>query len=216
LRLTSLFNHLPRAQAATLVMTCVTIVAWTLGGEVLASRLGAATLQAHVLLVAETCARSFFGPASRSRSFVADPRAPHVRRERRASRDASAFLVLDVWLLCFAALHTASLCGAVRFADPNFATSLAVSWPLAICNWIGRLASETRVHIFDDVAVAVARKETTAMRRATRARRLGGSPAPKGKGLSQSPRSASAIAHTRTRRDGYTADCLSIHRDVQD
>ena len=36
------------------------------------------------------------------------------------------------------------------------------------------------------------------------------------KGLSQSPRSASAIAHTRTRRDGYTADCLSIHRDVQD
>ena len=29
-----------------------------------------------------------------------------------------------------------------------------------------------------------------------------------GKGLSQSPRTAYAIAHTRTRRDGYTSDCL--------
>jgi len=37
------------------------------------------------------------------------------------------------------------------------------------------------------------------------------------KGLSQSPRSASAIAHTRTRRDYYLCpDSLSIHRDIQD
>jgi hypothetical protein len=37
----------------------------------------------------------------------------------------------------------------------------------------------------------------------------------RGTELSQSPRSASLIAHTRTKRERYLCpDCLSIHRDI--
>ena len=84
-----------------------------------------------------------------------------------------------MFLVCAVALHTAGVSGAVAFADPRVAAALSFAWPAAIANWIARLASETRWRVFDNVAVAVARKETTAMRRATRARRLGGLPAPK-------------------------------------
>jgi hypothetical protein len=169
------------SQAVTLVLTCATIVAWTLGARTLSAALGAASLKAHLALVAETCARSVAPLPKTSRIAAnAEPGFPDTRRaRRRARRDANAFLVLDMFLTCVVALHTANVCGAVAFADPGVAAALALAWPAAIANWIGRLASETRWRVFDDVAVAVARKETTAMRRATRARRLGGLPAPK-------------------------------------
>jgi len=164
------------------VLTCATIVAWTLGARALAAELGAASLKAHAALVAETCARSF-APLPKTSRIAGSFRVggfPDARRaRRRARRDLSAFLVLDMFLVCVVAAHTANLSGAVAFADPRVAAALAFAWPASVANWIGRLASETRWRVFDDVAVAVARKETTAMRRATRARRLGGLPAPK-------------------------------------
>ena len=165
------------------MLTCATIVAWTLGARGLAAALGAASLKAHAALVAETCARSVAPLPKTSRIANRSSRIdgfPDARRaRRRARRDLSAFLVLDMFLVCVVAAHTANLSGAVAFADPRVAAGLAFAWPASVANWIGRLASETRWRVFDDVAVAVARKETTAMRRATRARRLGGLPAPK-------------------------------------
>ena len=157
-------------------------MSWTLGAESVASVLGSVTLRAHALLIAETCVRSFAPLPKRNQYNGAAVSAfPDVRRgSRRAKRDVSAFLVLDMMLTCLVAMQTASLCGYIKFTDPRLATTLSFAWPAAIVNWIGRLASETSWRVFDDVAVAVARKETTAMRRATRARRLGGSPAPKG------------------------------------
>ena len=164
------------------MLTCATIVAWTLGARALAAELGAASLKAHAALVGETCARSF-APLPKTSRIAGSFRIggfPDARRaRRRARRDLSAFLVLDMFLVCVVAAHTANLSGAVAFADPRVAAALAFAWPASVANWIGRLASETRWRVFDDVAVAVARKETTAMRRATRARRLGGLPAPK-------------------------------------
>ena len=157
-------------------------MAWTLGAPAVAAALASVSLKAHSALVAETCARSF-APLPRTSRIAANIGAsgfPDARRaRRRARRDVSAFLVVDMFLVCAVALRTADVGGAVAFADPGVAAALAYAWPAAIANWIARLASETRWRVFDDVAVAVARKETTAMRRATRARRLGGLPAPK-------------------------------------
>jgi hypothetical protein len=131
------------SQAMTLLLTCATIVAWTLGARTLSAALGAASLKAHLALVAETCARSVAPLPKTSRIAAnAEPGFPDTRRaRRRARRDANAFLVLDMFLTCVVALHTANVCGAVVFADPGVAAALALAWPAAIANWIGRLAS---------------------------------------------------------------------------
>ena len=111
------------------MLTCATIVAWTLGARALAAELGAASLKAHAALVGETCARSF-APLPKTSRIAGSFRIggfPDARRaRRRARRDLSAFLVLDMFLVCVVAAHTANLSGAVAFADPRVAAALSL------------------------------------------------------------------------------------------
>ena len=130
------------------MLTCATIVAWTLGAAARRRRARRRVAQGARRAVAETCARSVAPLPKTSRIANRSSRIdgfPDARRaRRRARRDLSAFLVLDMFLVCVVAAHTANLSGAVAFADPRVAAALAFAWPASVANWIGRLASGTR------------------------------------------------------------------------
>ena len=58
-------------------------------------------------------------------------------------RSHPLFLVLDTLLTAAVALHTMQVCGWAVFQSAWLAHAMLAVWPIAIANWVSRLALET-------------------------------------------------------------------------
>ena len=143
--------------------TSLLVAAWTLRAEAAVAPLASFATFAHASQLAEIFARA----RDDRRRLTDDERTP---------RDAPVHLVIDTVVLVLATMRALVVSGGAAFADPAWAAATTAAWPLAMASWTSRISTETDA--FADVAAAVGRKESMALQRSMRVRRLGGARCP--------------------------------------